>query len=1169
LLGSFRVTLDGQPITGFKSNKVRALLVYLAVESDRPHRRERLAGLLWPDWSDRDALSNLRYSLSDLRRVIDDREADPPFLLITRNSIQFNQASDCWLEVTAFIEGVGVDKTHPKYFDQLEKTVDLYQGGFLEGFSLDDSPAFEEWTLLTRERLARQASSALHTLAESYEARGDYEQDQSSAYRQLELEPWDEKAHQQLMRALALSGQRSAALAQYESCRKLLAGELGVEPSEETTKLHAQIRDGQLKALRPSPIVQLDFSVELPNFLKEEPRYIEAPIFVAREHELAQLDGFLEKALASQGCVVFVTGEAGSGKTALVQEFSRQAQDTHADLVVASGNCNAYTGIGDPYLPFREILDLLSGGVEAKLAAGAITKKHALRLWNTLPCSVQALVETGPNLIDTFVLREALLDRAAACAPNQTDWLTRLNRLMESKPSGSPSATGVQQSDLFEQYTRVLQALAQRSPLLLVLDDMQWADLGSISLLFHLGRRLASNRLLILGTYRPEEVAIEKDGERHSLESVVNEFRREFGDIDVNVDQAEGRNFIDAFLDSEPNRLDNAFREMLYRQTQGHPLFTIELLRGLQERDDLIQDSAGYWVEGPSLDWKNLPARVEAAIRERISRLSGTLQRVLSVASVEGEDFAAEVLAQVLDLDGREIVQSLSNELVRKHRLINAKSIERLGTQRVSRYKFKSYLFQKYLYDNLDEAERAYLHEDVGNALVTIYGEQADQIAVQLVRHFEEAKVVEKAIYYLNKAGERAIHLSAYQEGTAHLNRGLALLEMMPDSNARTQLELDLQLALGIALVGLRGCVPEVELIHKRARELCHKMGDTTQLCRVVGEMSTYHYVRAEYQQARELAEEAFNLAQEVQDPLLVAIGHWLLGFINFCLGEYTDAKSHLEQVIDFYIPEEHHHSFIALRGSDAGVSAIAYYSCCLWCLGYPDQAAKRSQDALALARELDHPFTLADVICYAGCLFNMMRQAPRALIENANELKQLVDGKLHGWLSFATIQYGEAVALSGRFEEGIAQIRQGLDLRDYGEECYWSGALYSLAESQANLNLTQEGLNTIAEALTLVTETDERYYEAELYRLKGKLLLLQGEKDEAEVSLHKAIEVARHQQAKMWELRAVMDLSRLLQRQGKAAEAQKRLAKIYSWFTEGFDTPDLMEAKTLLEELS
>ncbi|TEU21724.1 MAG: hypothetical protein E3J21_01880, partial [Anaerolineales bacterium] len=943
--------------------------------------------------------------------------------------------------------------------------------------------------------------------------------------------------------------------------------------------------NGKLKALVPSPASPPDLTASLPPFLEEEPPQVEIPTFVARERELAQLDRFLDLALAGQGRVVFVTGEAGSGKTALVQEFTRRAQEAHADLIVASGNCNAHTGIGDPYLPLREILGLLTGDVQARWAAGAITREHARRLWNTLPLTAQALVEAGPDLIDTFVLRAALLERAMTYAPGRADWLTRLDELVEHKPTG-PGMPSAQQSDLFEQYTRVLQALARQVSLVLVVDALQWADLGSISLLFHLGRQLAGSRILIVGAYRPEEVAlgrpaspllaggIEGGRERHPLEPVVNEFQRDFGDIAVNVDQAESRDFIEAFLDSEPNRLGLPFREMLYRQTHGHPLFTIELLRGLQERGDLIQDPEGRWVEGPALDWETLPARVEAVIAERIGRLAEPLQAALRVASVEGEDFAAEVMARVLGTDERKMVQRLSSELDRRHRLVRAQAIERLGSRRVSRYRFRNYLFQKYLYDNLDQVERAYLHEDVGNVLEELYGDQASEIAAiapQLAWHFQEAGIAEKAIHYLHQAGERAVELSAYQEAIAHLTRGLALLMALPDSPERAQQELALQLALGMGWLSTSAPAPEVEKAYIRARELCQQMGKTSQLCRVVGELSIMHYVWAEHQRARELAEEALNLAQQAEDPLLVALGHWHLGVVLFGLGEYTTALGHLEQVIAFYNPEQHHRSLVVLSVSDPGLSALAYVACCLWCLGYPEQALSRSQQALALARELDHAFSLADVLCYGGCLFNAMRRDAPALKDDAEELMRLSNEKsFAGWLGMGTGFRGEALTMLGQVQEGMAQMREGMAAhQSVGVRLNLSEKLCSLAEAQAKAGQPEEGLATLAEALALVEETNERYCEAELYRLKGELLLAQGDDAEAEASFHKAIEVARRQQAKSWELRATVSLCRLWRKQGRVDEARPMLAEIYGWFTEGFDTPDLQEARALLEELS
>jgi DNA-binding SARP family transcriptional activator len=861
LLGPFQVQLEGQKVVGFKSNKVRALLAYLCVEADRPHQREALAGLLWPDWPDREALSNLRYALSNLRQVIADEGAEPPFLLISRESLQFNPESDHWLDVAAFARQARVDRADPAAQEQLQGAVELVQGEFLEGFSVEDSSSYEEWLRYRREDVVRQLASALHWLAESYEQRGEYEQAQAYAWRQLEQEPWDEAAHQLLMRTLAQSGQRNAALAQYQSCRRVLREELEVEPSEATTRLYEQIRDGKLGAPQAAPAARPGAAARLPGYLAKELPAAETPVFVARERELGKLNGMLELALAGQGRAAFVTGEAGSGKTALVGEFARRAQERHAELVVASGDCNAYTGIGDPYLPFREILELLTGDVGARLAAGAITQESARRLWRLIPGAVRALLEFGPDLVDTLVRREPLLERAGAYAQGAgiADWLNRLDEFTGRRPVLAPGPYSPQQINLFDQYTRVLQALAQNGPMLLILDDLQWADPGSISLLFHLGRRLAGSRILLVGAYRPEEIAYGREGGRHPLETVVNELRREYGDIQVDLEQAENWDFVEAFLDSEPNRLGTAFREMLFRQTHGLPLFTIELLRGMQERSDLVKDAEGRWSEGPNLNWESMPERVEAVVAERIGRLAPRLQSALRAACVEGEVFIAEVIARVQAVDEREMLGSLSGELDRTHRLIQAQSIVRVDGQRLSRYRFQHFLFQKYLYGSLDEVERVSLHEQIGLALEGLYAAQGESAAVmdiglQLARHFQEAGITEKAIDYLHQAGDRAVRLSAYQQGIKHLTRALDLLITLPVSTKRDQKELALQISLGIAWKW-NIMSPEWENTVNRARELCHRTGKTTELWWVISELSMFYYVRAEHRKARQLGE--------------------------------------------------------------------------------------------------------------------------------------------------------------------------------------------------------------------------------------------------------------------------------------------------------------------------
>jgi predicted ATPase len=535
---------------------------------------------------------------------------------------------------------------------------------------------------------------------------------------------------------------------------------------------------------------------------------------------------------------------------------------------------------------------------------------------------------------------------------------------------------------------------------------------------------------------------------------------------------------------------------------------------------------------------------------------------------VEGETFTAEVVARLQLADEREILAQLSGELDKRHHLINAQSIMRVDGQLLSRYRFRHILFQKYLYGSLDEVERVHLHEQVGTALERLFEAQGDPAAIapQLARHFLEARITEKAIHYLHQAGDRAVQMSAYREGMVHLNKGLELLMTLPDTPERARQELALQLSLGLAWMGDIPS-PEWRNAYTRARELCHQIGNTYQLCRITGELSILHYVRAEYAEARALAEEALDLAQQDEEPLLILLSHWHLGFILFGSGEFIAARDHLKQVITFYEPQRHHDLLVIMRGSDAGVSAMGFDTCCLWCLGYPDQALERSRESLALASEQGHAFSSADVLCFAGCLFNVMQRNMATLKEHAEELMRLSrEIGFLTWFGVGTCYWGEALARLGQIQEGIAQIRKGIALRRSRPTlCNMSGILGALAEAQAMGGDLEEGLATLVEAFAFVEESGERYYEAELYRLQGELLLKQGNHVEAEASFHKAIEVARRQQAKSWELRAAISLARLWQQQGKMDEAHRLLEPIYAWFTEGFDTPDLRKAREIL----
>ncbi len=511
----------------------------------------------------------------------------------------------------------------------------------------------------------------------------------------------------------------------------------------------------------------------LPAFLLETTPDASWPVFVGRESELEQLDTALDNMLQSQGGVLFVAGNAGSGKTALMEAFSTQAQERVQNLLVARGGCSAFTGSGDPYSPFRALFRELTGDVETAWKAGTVSLEMARRLWSALPTTTEAIVKYGPDLIDTFVSGHSLLERVASAAPSDGGLIKRIMDLVER---GRDSSQASEQRRLFEEVRDLLIELSHKWPLLLLLDDMQWSDSSSINLLFHLGRELAGSQILILCAYRPEETVPARDGSAHPLEPVLHELERSSGQIAIDLSQVDGEHFIDQFIDSEPNRLDDEFRRRMYLQSAGQALFTVELLRNLQEQGDLVKDDSGFWIKGSHLDWSTLPVRVEGVIKARIGRLEEELRELLSVAAVEGADFTAQVVARVQQIQERSLLRTLSRELDKHHQLVSEGEEVRVGSRLLSRYRFAHALFQRYLYNDLSAGERRVLHGEIAAVLEALYGDQLSEIAIQLGKHYTAAGESAKAIPFLIDSGDAARLSFAFKEAVAFYEQAVILL---------------------------------------------------------------------------------------------------------------------------------------------------------------------------------------------------------------------------------------------------------------------------------------------------------------------------------------------------------------------------------------------------------
>ena len=548
----------------------------------------------------------------------------------------------------------------------------------------------------------------------------------------------------------------------------------------------------------------------------------------------------------------------------------------------------------------------------------------------------------------------------------------------------------------------------------------------------------------------------------------------------------------------------------------------------------------------------------------RLDRLV-TAKGIAQIGAIIGRQFAYDLLQAVSQVDEMMLQHELG-------RLVEAEIVYQRGLPPQAYYFFKHALIRDSAYESLLKSTRQHYHQRIAQVLETQFPETAETQPELVAHHYTEAGLTEKAVHYWYHAGQGTAKRSAHAEAIAHLRTGLELLKIVLETPERVQREVDLLIALGASLNATKGqAAPEVEQTYSRARHLCQHLDDPHQLFPVLRGLWQYYNSRAELQTAHTLGEQLLTLAQQAQDTVLHLAAHRALGATLFFLGELASAHTHFTQGIALYDAQQHRASAF-LYGENAGVLSHICDARALWFMGYPDQGLVRSQEAIILAQQSTHSVSLSFTLSTAA-IFHSFRREVRCTQECADGVTRLAQeqGFPH-WMAIGAMLRGWALAHQGQAKEGIAQITEGLTAsRGTGTETLRPYFLSLLAEAYGIIGQPEAGLTALTEALTHVETTGERWCEAELYRLQGALLLQQASDNatEAESCFHHALDIARHQQAKSFELRSAMSLSRLWQQQGKRAAARELLAPVYGWFTEGFDTADLQEAKALLDALA
>jgi class 3 adenylate cyclase/predicted ATPase len=836
--------------------------------------------------------------------------------------------------------------------------------------------------------------------------------------------------------------------------------------------------------------------------------------FVGRERELEQMKHAFEQMLGGHGQVVAVMGEAGTGKSRLFHEFK-------AMLPAECKSLEAYSvshGKASAWLP---VIELLRDYFDIEDADDAAARRAKVRT---------IITALDPSLNDALPYLFGLLGIVQDPDP-----------LAQMDPQ-------IKRRRALDAIKLVILRESLNQPLVVIFEDLHWIDAQTQALLDLMVDSVANVPVLLLVNYRPE-YRHEWGNKSHYIHLGLNPLGHE-----------SAEELLTALL--EDTVAVRPLKRLIIEKTGGNPFFIEEIVQALFDEGAVVRNGAVQVTR--SLTQLCLPPTVQGILASRIDRLPSEHKQLLQTLAVIGRESPLGLIRQVaFTAQPTQLERILAN-------LQTGEFIYEQPTATEVEYGFKNALTQEVAYSSVLNERRRLLHERIGAALESLYADRLSDHLAELAHHYGESHNVRKAVRYLRRAGAQASQRAANREAAWYFQSALDLIDSLPNRPACAEEELSVLVDLGPALMStMTSSAPDVQQVYDRARQLADHTDKLAELFASVWGSWIVAFASGDKAATRKLADELFNIAQGKHDPAFFLQAHHAASATAMSSGDLKAAHEHAAAVLALYRKDVHRQHALLYGGHDPAVCSYTQDAIVLQILGYPERALVQLNKGLMLARELEHPPSTVHALWF-GAETNFHRRDPRMVMQTVGEWLPMVS--VHGsavGIANAMMLRGWALVVSGQYEAGLAELHDGLGrFRATGSKVYVSYRLGRAAEAFQNGGQTHESLALLSDAFQAIDL--DRWYEAELHRLRSELLLMQdaSKVQEAERCLRTAIEIAREQSAKSWELRSTITLARLQEKQGRRDEAHAMLAEIYGWFTEGFDTADLKDAKALLEEL-